>query len=133
MKGKTNTIYIDLDGTLCPIKADGERYEDLPANEDVVRRLIHAREDGYKVVVYTARNMRTFDGEIASINIETAPVVLDWLKRRNIPFDGLILGKPWPGPNGFYVDDRTLRPDEFVRLDDKGIHVLLKRAGSGGT
>lgn len=32
-------------------------------------------------------------------------------------------GKPWPGHKGFYVDDRTVRPDEFLtrsveELDD---------------
>jgi capsule biosynthesis phosphatase len=24
------------------------------------------------------------------------------------------MGKPWPGHHGFYVDDRTVRPREFL-------------------
>ena len=34
----------------------------------------------------------------------------DW----DIPYDEIIYGKPWPGHNGFYVDDRAVRPDEFL-------------------
>ncbi len=126
-----DTIYIDLDGTLCPLKGDTERYEDLPARPDVLARLIAARAQGYRVVVHTARNMRTHDGDLARINVDTAPRVLEWLRRRGVPFDGLIVGKPWPGPQGFYVDDRTVRPDEFVRLDDAGIHALLSPRSGG--
>lgn len=126
-----NTIYIDLDGTLCPLKGAGERYEDLPVQQEVLRRLIAARDQGYRVVVHTARNMRTHQGDVSRINIDTAPRVLQWLRRRSVPFDGLIVGKPWPGLQGFYVDDRTVRPDEFVRLDDAGIHALLSPESGG--
>lgn len=125
MKEPVNTIYIDLDGTLCPIKAADEKYEDLHPKVEVVNRLTQAREQGYRIIVYTARNMRTYAGEIASINVETLPQIIEWLKRHNVPFDGLIVGKPWPGPDGFYVDDRTLRPDEFVKLDEAGIRALF--------
>jgi capsule biosynthesis phosphatase len=125
MKELVNTIYIDLDGTLCPIKTADEKYEDLLPKVDVVNRLAQARDQGYKIIIYTSRNMRTFAGEIASINVETLPQIIEWLKHHKVPFDGLIVGKPWPGPDGFYVDDRTLRPDEFVKLDEAGIRALF--------
>uniref|UniRef100_C6E5V8 Capsular biosynthesis protein n=1 Tax=Geobacter sp. (strain M21) TaxID=443144 RepID=C6E5V8_GEOSM len=125
-------IYVDLDGTLCPLKGEGERYEDLPANEEVIRRLLVARKQGYRIVIHTARNMRTYQGELSRINIETAPGILEWLKKRNVPYDGLLVGKPWPGPRGFYVDDRAVRPDEFVHLDEEGIRSLLRGPEGGG-
>jgi capsule biosynthesis phosphatase len=120
-----NTLYVDLDGTLCPIKAEGDRYEDLPAYQDVIERLFKARNEGFRIVVHTARNMRTFGGDMARINVETGPSVLRWLDRNNVPYDGLVLGKPWPGPKGFYVDDRTVRPSEFTALDTDEIAELL--------
>ncbi|HEY8024167.1 MAG TPA: capsular biosynthesis protein [Burkholderiaceae bacterium] len=120
-----NTIYVDLDGTLCPIKGEGERYGDLPVNMELVARLRRARADGFKIVVYTARNMRTYGGDIAQINAHTAPTILNWLARHDIPYDGLIVGKPWPGPRGFYVDDKALRPDEFIRMNDAQIQALI--------
>ena len=43
------------------------------------------------------------------------PDLIDWLTRHEIPFDEIHVGKPWPGPAGFYVDDRCMRPAEFAR------------------
>ncbi|HEV7252632.1 MAG TPA: hypothetical protein VGN97_05980 [Mesorhizobium sp.] len=120
-----NTIYVDLDGTLCPVKREGERYEDLAVHTEVAERLAQARQEGLRVVVFTARNMRTFGGDISKINVETAPRILEWLRRHDVPFDGLVVGKPWPGPRGFYVDDRTVRPDEFARMSTASILDLL--------
>lgn len=120
-----NTIYVDLDGTLCPVKREGERYEDLSVYTEVAERLARARQEGLRVVVFTARNMRTFGGDISKINVETAPRILEWLRRHDVPFDGLVVGKPWPGPRGFYVDDRTVRPDEFVQMPTDKILDLL--------
>jgi capsule biosynthesis phosphatase len=120
-----NTIYVDLDGTLCPVKREGERYEDLTVYTEVAERLAQARQEGLRVVVFTARNMRTFGGDISKINVETAPRILEWLRRHDVPFDGLVVGKPWPGPRGFYVDDRTVRPDEFVQMPTDKILDLL--------
>ena len=125
MKNHPSTIYMDLDGTLCPIKNENQRYEDLPPDNAVVESLRAARTEGYRVVIFSARNMRTFDGDLSRITTETGPVVMTWLNKHKIPYDGLLLGKPWPGPRGFYVDDRTVRPDEFVELNTGQILVKL--------
>jgi len=116
---------VDLDGTLCPVKREGEVYEDLAVRTAVAERLALARQEGFRVVVFTARNMRTYEGDVAKINVETAPRILSWLRRNDVPFDGLLVGKPWPGPKGFYVDDRTVRPDEFVKLSTAEIASLI--------
>jgi capsule biosynthesis phosphatase len=120
-----NTIYVDLDGTICPLRQPDESYADLPAREDVVERLRESREEGFRIVVHTSRNMRTYNGDISLINRNTAPTILAWLDAQKVPFDGLLVGKPWPGPGGFYIDDRTVRPDEFVNLKTTGILKLL--------
>lgn len=38
-----------------------------------------------------------------------------WLEKWEIPYDEIVYGKVWPGHKGFYVDDRTIRPDEFMK------------------
>jgi capsule biosynthesis phosphatase len=75
--------------------------------------------------------MRTHEKSIGRINALTLPVVIDWLKRHDIPFDELHVGKPWAGPEGFYVDDRAVRPSEFATLSHAEILKLL--AGAGGS
>lgn len=61
--------------------------------------------------------MKSYGGNLGVINAKTAPVLLEWLRKWDIPYDEIIYGKPWPGQNGFYVDDRTVRPDEFLAGD----------------
>ena len=56
--------------------------------------------------------MRTYNGDINKILKYTKPVLETWLRKWEIPYDEVIYGKPYPGKEGFYVDDKTLRPDK---------------------
>ena len=108
------TLVMDIDGTLCPIKKAEEQYADLIPFEEMVQKLRACRADGAKIVLYSSRNMNSYQGNIGLINKNTAPVLLKWLEKWDIPYDEIIFGKVWPGHRGFYVDDRSVRPDEFL-------------------
>ena len=69
--------------------------------------------------------MRTHEGNVGRINATTAKTVLTWLDKNNVPYDEIHFGKPWQGRGGFYVDDKTIRPDEFLRLDYDEILKLV--------
>ena len=117
-------IVIDLDGTLT-IPGSGADYADLAPNPAVVAQLKRYAAEGFRIAIMTARNMRSFENSIGRINAHTLPVAIEWLKRHDIPFDEIHVGKPWCGEDGFYVDDRAIRPSEFVALDRDGIRALL--------
>jgi len=117
-------LVIDLDGTLT-LDGDGEPYAEKAPNLVVVAQLRRYREDGFTIIIATARNMRSFNGSIGLINARTLPGIIDWLARHDIPYDELHVGKPWCGGQGFYVDDRAIRPDEFCTLSLAEIHELL--------
>ncbi|ONG14085.1 hypothetical protein BXT95_26585, partial [Escherichia coli] len=53
---------------------------------------------------------------IGKINIHTLPVIIDWLNENRVPYDEVIVGKPWCGDEGFYVDDRAIRPSELCNM-----------------
>lgn len=117
------TFVFDIDGTLCPIKKKEERYEDIVPYRNMVEKLRYYKENGAKIVLFTSRNMNSYNGNLGVINKKTAKILLEWLDKWDIPYDEIIYGKPWPGHKGFYVDDRTVRPDEFLscnvdELDD---------------
>jgi capsule biosynthesis phosphatase len=117
------TIVIDLDGTLThedPTKS----YLDVLPRLEVVNTLRSYREKGFKVAIFTARNMKTHAKSVGAINAKTIPTILEWLKKHDIPFDELHVGKPWPERGGFYVDDRAIRPSEFVALSYDEILTL---------
>ena len=110
------TIVMDIDGTICPVKAKDQAYEDLIPYADVVETLKMYKENGATIVLNTARNMNSYNQNIGLINANTAKVLLNWLDQWEIPYDEIHYGKPWPGKKGFYVDDRTVRPDEFLKF-----------------
>lgn len=110
-----NRIVIDLDGTLT-VDDPTVSYADREPNRDVIARLHDYRARGFLICVLTARNMRTYEGNVGMINVHTLPTVSEWLDRHDVPYDEILVGKPWCGTDGFYVDDRALRPDEFARL-----------------
>ena len=56
----------------------------------------------------------------------TKPVLETWLQKWKIPYDEIICGKPYPGKEGFYVDDKTLRPDELLSMNKDQISLFLK-------
>lgn len=117
-------LVFDLDGTLAlddPAKA----YADREPNRPLVERLRQYRADGFEIIICSARNMRTYEGQIGKLNAHTLPVIIDWLHRHEIPFDEIHVGKPWCGTEGFYIDDRAVRPSEFVSLSPDEIRVLL--------
>lgn len=117
-------IVIDLDGTLTLHDSASSYAEKMP-NVAVVAKLREYAADGYVIVIHTARNMRTYDGEVGLINVHTLPVIVGWLDHHDIPYHEIIVGKPWCGPGGFYVDDRSLRPDEFARMSREEVSRLI--------
>ena len=60
---------------------------------------------------------------------EAAARAYDWLARHQIPYDEIHVGKPWCGTEGFYVDDKAVRPSEFLALSHDEIHALLAKEG----
>ncbi|RJP75086.1 MAG: capsular biosynthesis protein [Desulfobacteraceae bacterium] len=122
---KEKCIVMDIDGTLCPIKKKEENYADLIPYPDMVRKLVEYKNMGFYIILHTARNMRTYEGNIGQINANTAKFTMEWLDRHCIPYDEIHFGKPWQGKEGFYVDDRTIRPNEFLKLNHKEIMELL--------
>jgi capsule biosynthesis phosphatase len=69
--------------------------------------------------------MKTYNGDLAKINFYTLPILTKWLKKHNVPYDGIIMGKPWCGEDGFYVDDKAIRPKEFLELNEEEIKKLI--------
>ena len=122
------TLVVDLDGTICPIKKADERYEDLKPYDNIIQKLEEYRKKGFRILIFTARQMRTHEGNIGLINVHTSRMTMDWLDKWNVPYDEIIFGKPWPGKGGFYIDDRAIRPDEFLKYNEDELNKMLDDA-----
>jgi capsule biosynthesis phosphatase len=118
-------IVMDVDGTLCAKKRPDQSYADVAPAHDLLGALREYRERGFYVILTTSRNMNTYNGNVGLITANTAKTLLAWLERHDVPFDELHVGKPWPGRGGFYVDDKAIRPDEFLKLSYEEIVALV--------
>lgn len=116
-------LIVDLDETITVSADDG--YSNALPNISLIARLRQYQLDGFEVVINTSRNVNTFGGNVGKINARTLPVILDWLTRHEVPFDEIYVGKPWCGTEGFYIDDKAIRPSEFMVLSLPQIHALL--------
>lgn len=122
------TFVFDVDGTICPIKEAGEQYQDITPYPEIVQKLRFCHEHGARIILYTSRNMNSYNNNLGLINKNTAPVMLEWLKKWNIPYDEIYFGKVWPGHKGFYIDDRSVRPDEFLTHTAEELELICMRS-----
>lgn len=125
---KEYSFIFDIDGTICPIKKKEEKYEDLVPYSKVVEKIKFYKNQGAKIVLFTSRNMNSYNGNIGLINKNTAKILMNWLEKWDIPYDEIIYGKPWPGHKGFYVDDRSVRPDEFLNHNVDELNEICKKS-----
>ena len=117
-------IIVDIDNTIT-FHESSNFYSSKEPRLEVIQRLKEYKKLGYEIILYSARNMKTYDGDISKINRHTLPELLKWLEKHSVEFDGLIMGKPWCGEKGFYIDDKAIRPDEFVKLSEEDIQKII--------
>ena len=99
-------IVIDLDGVICPVKKTGESYADLVPVPSAAATIRAWRAAGHTIIIQTARNMATCDGNLGRVLRNVGRITLGWLEEHGIEYDEIYFGKP----NGHvYIDDRALR------------------------
>ncbi|MGK0366908.1 MAG: capsule biosynthesis phosphatase [Thermoproteota archaeon] len=118
------TIVIDLDNTIT-IDDKVVSYEFKKPNKAIIKKMKEYASQGYRIIIYTARNMKTQNGDesmvIGNIGLDT----LNWLQKHKVPFDGLKFGKPF-ADNAFYIDDKAIRPNEFLEFKIDKLQALVK-------
>ena len=118
-------LIIDLDDTLTKNNKDLS-YNNKEPNFALITKLREYKAQGFEIIIQTARNMKTYQGVVGKINVHTLPVIIEWLNKHNVPYDEIYVGKPWCGTEGFHVDDRAVRPSEFVSRSFGEIRALLE-------
>ena len=124
-------LIVDVDGTLTHDDSSVPYSQRLPRTDVIARvNALHAR--GARIVIYSARNMRTYKGNVGLINKNTLPILMDWLERHGVCYDEIHMGKPWCGTDGFYIQSRSLRPKSFVALPVEAIAAMLGLGSAEG-
>lgn len=100
-------ICFDLDNTLVTyptIAGDYSTVKPIDCNLSLLRKL---KNEGHEIIIYTARRMKTHNGNVGKVIKDIASVTIDTLEKLNIDYDELIFGKPIAD---IYIDDRAINP-----------------------
>jgi|688.fasta_scaffold127254_1 capsule biosynthesis phosphatase len=108
-KTKKKIFCFDLDNTLVtrPI-ITGDYNTALPIYVNI-KFLRSLYEDGHKIIIYSARRMRTFKSNLNLVKKNIEKLTISQLKAFKIPYHQLILGKPYAH---FYIDDLSVNSYE---------------------
>lgn len=109
------TFIIDIDGTICHSVPGGDYSKAEPILE-VINKINKEYESGNKILLYTARGMRTFSGDVFKISSFHGPILETWLAKYNVKYHDLVFGKLWSPGELYYVDDHNLSINEFLDL-----------------
>lgn len=104
-------LVMDVDHTLCV--AEDKDYRNARPIRSVIDKVNELYREGWYIILATSRNMNSFNNNVGMINARTLPVLVDWLERHSVSYHEIHVGKPW-AREGFYVDDRAVRPREFL-------------------
>ena len=117
-------ICIDLDGVICRLREPGQEYADLEPVAGAVERLRELRAAGHYLIIYTARHMKTCQGNVGQVVARLGAVTLEWLARHEIPFDEIHFGKPHAD---VYIDDNAVRFEGWPQIVGDGSNLPLSR------
>jgi capsule biosynthesis phosphatase len=106
-------ICFDLDNTLVSYPTVAGDYSTVkPINKNIML-LRKLKSDGHEIIIYTARRMKTHNGNIGKVIKDIASITIDTLEKLNIEYDELIFGKPIAD---IYIDDRAINP--YINTND---------------
>lgn len=114
-QSKKYTFIIDVDNTIMttPKIVGTYDYKNSKPIQDMIDKINGLYDQGNKIVLFTSRGMRTFNGVVSSIEKYHRPILEKVLKSFNLNYHELIFGKPW-GENPIYVDDRSISISNFI-------------------
>tara|TARA_B100001564_G_C20242802_1_gene491280 strand:+ start:194 stop:547 length:354 start_codon:yes stop_codon:yes gene_type:complete len=110
---KKYKFCFDLDGTICEDKLGDQTYEDLKPIQGSVEIMQKLKKEGHYLIIYTARNMVTYNNNLGKIIANQSKVVIDWLEKFKIPYDELHFGKPVAD---FYIDDKGYKLESWNKF-----------------
>lgn len=102
------TYVFDIDGTICN-NTNGNYISAIPYI-DRIKIINKLFDDGNKIIFFTARGMKTYDGNIEKVYHIYHNFTIEQLNNWGVKYHKLLLGKP---SADVYVDDRGKSDENF--------------------
>lgn len=113
-------ICIDLDGVIAGFKESGQTYAEVAPVPGAVERVKALKQAGHYIIIFTARHMKTCEGNVARVVAKVGAITLDWLARHGVPYDEIHFGKPWAD---VYIDDNAWRFTDWSAIAPDGSNL----------
>jgi len=114
------TICIDLDGVIADFKKEGQTYADCEPIAGAVQKVKSLKSQGHRIILYTARHMKTCQGNVGLVVARVGGITIDWLQRHDVPYDEIFFGKPWAD---IYIDDNAFRFQAWDQIAPDGSNL----------
>ena len=117
-------ICIDLDGTICTIRKDGETYADVQVKPGAAERIRALRAAGHTIIINTARNMGSTGHNVGKALKNVGKMTFEWLEKNGIEYDEIFFGKP---NADITIDDRVVRfQDNWNEMTEEKLEQAAK-------
>ena len=116
---KQKIIAFDLDDVIC-FRPTGyedlgpEKYSYCQPYEETIQLVNSLYDDGYKIIIYTARGMSQFSGNIVEIYSKLYVQTNDQLKSWEVKYHQLVMGKIH---YDVLIDDKSLNSYDINKED----------------
>jgi capsule biosynthesis phosphatase len=124
------TFIIDVDYTICVaerVEGRGD-YANARPRPEVIARINQLHDKGDRIVLFTARGMKTYGGDVEAIRRNVLPTLVAWLESNGVRYHEVVVGKPWY-PELYIVDDRNLTINQFINIPEYAYETIVKANG----
>jgi len=111
-------IAFDLDDVLCerPTESGGiEKYSHCTPKPEMIEIINKCYDAGHDVIVYTARGMKVFDGNVDIIHKKLYNLTKNQLHEWGIKYNRLVMGKQY---YDILIDDKAIFSEEIKNYED---------------
>jgi capsule biosynthesis phosphatase len=136
----------DLDNTLVTFPTIPNDYTTVKPITKNILFLKYLKRFGNTIIIYTARRMKTHNGNIGKINADIGKITFETLEKFDIPYDEIYFGKPCAD---FYIDDlaincfgdieketgfynNIIEPRDFNFIEEGCVDTIIKKGNLDG-
>lgn len=95
------TLCFDIDNTIMFTSYEDGTYRVIGYNTPLIAKIKEMQKKGHTIILYTGRHWNHLE------------ITLSQLQPTGINYSSLVMGRPVAD---LYIDDRALKPEEFLRL-----------------